>query len=108
MPEVVVDWTDPCSRAQRLREAFYALVSGAQAYEIAYTANGVTRSVKYSVINTSLLMSQLRQAESECALLSGTAVPAGSKRVAIQCGARRGRRRIVADGLAWPGWPGTE
>jgi hypothetical protein len=79
-----IDWTDPCARAQVLREAYYRLVSGTNAYQITYKANGVERSVSYSVVDKASLLNEIRQAEADC----GKGTPT-RRRFAIRAGSRR-------------------
>jgi hypothetical protein len=88
MPEASdVNWEDPCARADALRKAYFSLIQGTNAYEVTYQANGVTRTVRYSVIDTKQLLSELRTAEAECAELTGGASP--RRRYPMQLGARR-------------------
>jgi hypothetical protein len=61
-----VDWQNACDRAVALREAYYSLLSGTQAYHLVYSANGVQREVTYSVIDMNRLASEIRVAEREC------------------------------------------
>lgn len=82
-----VDWSDPCARAETLRNAYFSLIGGSQAYDVTYQANGITRSVKYSVIDTQQLLSELRTAEAECAGMTGAESP--RRRYPMQLGARR-------------------
>lgn len=81
-----IDWSDPCARADVLRTAYYELISGRQAYEIAYVANGVSRTVRYSVIDMKLLLQELRDAEVACAGESGVTL---RRRSAIVAGSYR-------------------
>jgi len=82
-----VDWTDPCARAETLRQAYYRLLSGSQEASVNYSGNGVTRETRYVATDLSVLISEIRKAEEECALLQEQ--PAPRKRYAIQAGARR-------------------
>jgi hypothetical protein len=68
----IEDWLiDPCVRAEGLRRAYLALISGQQAYEVEYLANGVTRRLRYSQADLSRLESEWRAAEHECAGTTG-------------------------------------
>ena len=82
-----IDWDDNCARAAALRQAYYELISGRQAYEISYTANGVARTVRYSVIDMKLLLQEIRDAETLCAAETG--VPVARRRYAITAGSMR-------------------
>jgi hypothetical protein len=63
---MAIDWPDPCARAETLRSAYYRLLSGTQEMEVAYTANGVERRVKYSQGNLEILRTELAAAEQQC------------------------------------------
>ena len=61
------DWTDPCQRADALREAFYALLAGEKAVSTSYMANGVSREVRFGQSDLATLERELRLAEQLCA-----------------------------------------
>lgn len=67
-----VDWTDACARAEALRSAYYALLSGRMAASVAYLANGVNRETRFSQTDRAALLMELRAAEHECAATTGT------------------------------------
>ena len=70
-----LDWiADPCLRADVLRRAYYALVSGQLAVETEYLSNGVARRVRYSQVDISRLEMELRAADAECAGITGRRV----------------------------------
>jgi len=90
MPEATeVNYLNPCERADALRKAYFSLLTGTQAYEITYQANGVTRTVRYSVIKTDQLVAELRNAEAECATLMGIPSEVARRRYPMQLGSRR-------------------
>jgi hypothetical protein len=68
------NFTDPCLRAQELRRAFLALISGQHAYEVTYLSNGVTRTLRFSQADLSRLEIEMRAAEQECAGTTGRRV----------------------------------
>lgn len=67
-----VDWTDACARAEALRSAYYALLSGQLASSVSYLANGVSREARFSQTDRAALLTELRAAEHECAAATGT------------------------------------
>jgi hypothetical protein len=79
-----IDWDNPCARLAALRAAYYSLIAGTTAYQFSYTANGVTRSASYSVIDKSKLLAEIELAENECPNATPT-----RRRFAITAGARR-------------------
>ncbi len=81
-----VNWDDPCVAAQRLRDAYYRRLEGAQEVSVTYLANGVQRTVAYAQSNMAELIGALRDAEADCAAKQGLAKP--RRRFAIQGGAR--------------------
>ena len=82
-----IDWSDPCARAEALWDAYNRLISGQQESDVTYTANGVTRRVRYGTANLDRLLNEIRAAEGECAELRGEGVR--RRRYAIIAGARR-------------------
>jgi len=84
-----VDWTDPCARAEALRAAYYARISGQQEVEILTRTVESEQRVRFSEANGDALLSELRTAEAECAALGGMARP--RRRFAITAGFRRSR-----------------
>jgi hypothetical protein len=83
-----LNWNDPCVRAEALWEAYNRLISGQQESDVTYTANGVTRRVRYSSASLDRLLNEIRAAENECAIQQGEtprrprfAIIAGSRRV---------------------------
>lgn len=83
----IMNWNDPCERAQYLWDAFNRIISGQQESDVTYMANGVTRRVRYAQANLSMLQNAIREAEAECALQEGR-TPA-RPRFAIIAGSRR-------------------
>lgn len=85
---MAIDWTDPCARADALREAYYALLSGSKEQEVTYQDSGTMRRVVYASnkVDLSALRDALLAAEQEC----GSAETTVSKRVALRGGALRG------------------
>jgi hypothetical protein len=83
-PGEPIDLTDPCARAEYLRRAYYENISGNRAYQISYTANGVARSVTYSVVDKNSLLAEIRNAEAECGKATGR-----KRRFAITVGHRK-------------------
>lgn len=67
-----VDWLDPCARADALRVAYFALLSGQLASSVSYMTNGVTRETRFSQTDRAALLMELKAAEHECAAMSGT------------------------------------
>jgi hypothetical protein len=82
-----IDWSEPCERAEALRDAYNRLISGQQESEVTYTANGVNRHVRYSQASLDRLLNAIREAEGECAVKEGGAPP--RRRFAITAGSRR-------------------
>lgn len=83
----MIDWTDPCARALKLRESYYSLVSGTAEVSYQYQAEGVLRAVTWAKADLSRLESEMLRAEAECSALGGVA--AKPRRFAIQGGFRR-------------------
>lgn len=83
----VVDWMDPCQRADALWKSYNRLVSGQQESDVTYQANSVTRRVRYASANLAMLMNAIREAENECAIQEGR--PPVRRRFAIVGGSRR-------------------
>lgn len=87
---MAVDWTDPCARADALRDAYFNLLSGAKAQTVEYQDSGTQRSITYMSTKVDLaeLRNELRAAEKECATgeLSSTT---NTNRFAIRGGALR-------------------
>lgn len=84
--DATIRWDDPCVAAQELNAAYYRLLTGQQESEVTYLANGVTRTVRYSQVNMTALIGELRNAEADCAAKRGLAKP--RRRFAIQGGSR--------------------
>jgi hypothetical protein len=61
-----VDWWDSCARAERLRDAYFNLLSGQLAASVDYLANGVTRRVTYARSDLARLETEMRAAAAEC------------------------------------------
>ena len=66
---MAIDWTDPCARAEALRNAYYALLSGSRAQSISYSDGNQARSISYSntTVDLNRLKAELVEAEKECA-----------------------------------------
>jgi hypothetical protein len=60
------DWADACQRAEALRTAYFALLSGRQTTSTRYAANGVEREVRFAASDLAALERELRLAEAEC------------------------------------------
>jgi hypothetical protein len=84
-----VDWTDPCQRANALRGAYYALISGSSESLIRNSTPEGDQEVRYARADIGTLKAELDAAEDECARKNGVDVPARSKRFAIMAGSRR-------------------
>ena len=82
-----IDWNDPCARAEALWQAYNRLISGSQESDVSYSANGVTRRVRYGTANLDRLLNEIRAAEGECAELTGQGVR--RRRYSIIAGSRR-------------------
>jgi hypothetical protein len=83
-----MNWDDPCARADALWAAYNRLISGQQESDVTYSANGITRRVRYSNANLDRLLNEIRAAENECALQEGEkprrprfAITGGSRRI---------------------------
>lgn len=85
---MATDWTNACERADALRDAYYALLSGKKAQSITYQDVGVQRTVTYmsTQVDLTRLRDELRAAEEECA--TGDKV-ASKARYAMRGGALR-------------------
>jgi hypothetical protein len=88
-------WTDPCARAQALREARWKLIAGGQPTSVEYSSNETTRKVTYSAANLPTLDNEIARAEAECAAQTGTPAPAASRRYAMTAGSRGSGLRII-------------
>lgn len=82
---MAVDWSDPCARAEALRKAYYALVSGELEQRVRVRGGDGEEDVTFNAANVELLRSELRSAEAECAAKNGTV----GRRFAIRAGHRR-------------------
>jgi len=83
----VVDWSDPCAKFKALSDAYYTIISGGNAAEVSYMANGVSRTVKFSFSNIAALKREMLASEDQCAILNGA--PRTARRFAIDSGSRR-------------------
>lgn len=84
---MAVDWSNPCSRATALRDAYYNLISGQQEVEIIAKSNDGEQMVKFAKADLTTLKAEWQRAEDECQTASGqTPAP---RRSAISLGARR-------------------
>lgn len=64
--------SDPCGRAEALREAKDKIVTGASVEEVEFMAgNGTRRRVKYGSANLASLDREIAQAEAACDRLNG-------------------------------------
>lgn len=86
---MAVNWEDPCARAAALRGAYYALISGASESMIRHSTSEGDEEVRFARADIAKLKSELVSAETECAILNGTAVPGRSRRYAIRGGSKR-------------------
>jgi len=86
---MAVDWTNPCDRANALRGAYYALISGASESLIRHSTSEGDQEVRFVRADLARLKAELDAAESECAAANGTDVPGRVRRFAIRGGARR-------------------
>jgi hypothetical protein len=82
-----VDWTDPCARAAALRNAYYALLGGQQEIEIRTRTLDAEETVRFAPTDLGKLEAELRGAEGECALATGSVNL--HRRFAITAGSRR-------------------
>lgn len=87
---MAVDWTDPCARANALRGAYYALISGASESLIRTSTTEGDQEVRFARADVDRLKAELDAAEVECAKSTGAVVPRRAARYAIRGGARRG------------------
>lgn len=86
---VTVDWTDPCARANALRGAYYALISGASESLIRQSTSEGDQEVRFARADVEKLKAEMSAAEAECAIANGTAIPSRARRFAIRGGSRR-------------------
>jgi hypothetical protein len=84
---MAVDFSDPCQRAAALRDAYFALISGAQESLIRYRGPNGEQEVRFGPGKVDLLKSEWQAAENACNVANGTANP--NRRYAIRAGARR-------------------
>lgn len=84
-----VDWNDPCARAEALRQAYFAALTGGQLQRVRFKHGDNEQEVAYGSSATSLaaLRAEMRSAEDECRALNG--LPPVNRRFAIRGGARR-------------------
>lgn len=68
---MATDWKDPCARAAKLTEAYYALIQGESEAQIQYMANGKTRMVMYNKADLQNLKKEMQQAQAECDACKG-------------------------------------
>ncbi len=86
-PGVVPDLTDPCERYKFLNDAYLRSISGGQEELVRYRSNEVERELRFSKIDNSRLLVEMRQAERECQIKNG--IEPTRRRMAIQAGSRR-------------------
>lgn len=84
---MAVDFSDPCQRANALRDAYFSLISGANESLIRYKGPNGEQEVRFGQGKVELLKAELQSAEAACAVASGAANP--NRRYAIRAGARR-------------------
>ncbi len=70
---MAVNWTDPCARAEALRGAYFALVSGQSEQTVRFRSNDAEQEVRFQAANLDVLRTELRAAEAECAAAQGAA-----------------------------------
>lgn len=63
---MATDWNDPCAKAAKLTEAYYALIQGESEAQIQYMANGKTRMVMYNKADLTSLKQEMQSAQAEC------------------------------------------
>jgi hypothetical protein len=81
-----VDWTNPCARAAALRNAYYALMTGARETEIRTRTLDAEDFVRFQTVDAGKLQIELQAAERECDRLCGKPDP--NRRFAITAGNR--------------------
>jgi hypothetical protein len=94
---MAVDWTDPCARANALRGAYYALISGSSESLIKHSTTEGDQEVRFARADLGTLKVEMAAAEVECAQLNGTAAPTRARRFAIRGGGRRSNRPLGGD-----------
>lgn len=89
MARLIIDDSDPCGTAARLREAYAKLVSGTAAQIVSFRAgdNGVERSTTFHKANPAALLTLLRSYEQQCAVKQG----GKPRRRALYAGGNYGR-----------------
>lgn len=81
----VVDWTNPCAKAQALRDAYFALISGQSESLIRASTSEGDQEVRFARTDVDKLKAEMIAAEEECVRANGgTPTP---RRSAIRLGA---------------------
>lgn len=63
----VIDWADPCARANVLRDAYYRLIAGQAETSVRFSIAGGDREVRYQAADRAALFNEWRDAERACA-----------------------------------------
>jgi len=80
-----IDWTDPCSRANALRTAYFDLIRGQSESLIRHSTTEGDQEVRYARTDVDKLKAEMQAAEEECVRANGgTPTP---RRSAIRLGA---------------------
>lgn len=82
---MAVDWTNPCAKAQALRDAYFALISGAAESLIRHSTTEGDQEVRFARTDVDKLKAEMIAAEEDCIRSTGgTPTP---RRSAIRLGA---------------------
>jgi hypothetical protein len=84
---MAIDWTNPCQRAQALRDAYFALISGQQESLIRHSTSEGDQEVRFTRADVEKLKAEMVAAEEACIVATGGTVT--PRRSAIRLGATR-------------------
>lgn len=67
-----IDYTDPCAVLEKLRPAYYALVSGEKAMTVEFqSGDGARQTVTYHRADLSMLRAEMSRLQMECEAKTG-------------------------------------